>query len=227
MAFWLNERKAVKESNKIICLNKRDSELLYNIYGRRADYLLPISFEDILQKKNLPASGLTSEITRTLLFVGSFFQPNVEGIDWFLNNVMPKLTGIKLLIVGKGLEKKASEWERENVQVIGTVSDVSRYYMKADAVVLPIFYGDGMKVKTAEALMYGKVIFGTKEALEGYEKEGQPDIHECNTENEYVESIKKFYEVEKEGTFSETNRKLFLDKYENTAVIRQLEKFFH
>ncbi len=226
MAFWLNERKAVKESNKIICLNKRDSKLLYDIYGRRADYLLPISFEDVLKKKNLPVSKFTSEITRTLLFVGSFFQPNIEGTSWFLNNVMPKLAGIKLIIVGKGLEKKAPEWESGNVQVVGTVPDVSEYYLKADAVVLPIFYGAGMKVKTAEALMYGKVIFGTKEALEGYEKEGQPDIHECNTESEYIESIKKFYEVEKERAFSEANRKLFLDKYENTAIVRQLKMFF-
>lgn len=35
--------------------------------------------------------------------------------------------------------------------------------------VMPIFSGSGMKVKTAEALMYGKFLIGTKEAFEGYE----------------------------------------------------------
>lgn len=225
-AFLYNEREAVQKADKIICLNIRDSELLNKTYGRKADFLLPISFKDKFEEKNMPAFELQTNITKTLLFIGSFFRPNIEGINWFIKNVMVQLPDVKLLIVGKGLEKKASEWECGNVKVIGTVQDVSKYYMKADAVVLPIFYGDGMKVKTAEALMYGKVIFGTSEALEGYETEGQSDIYECETAEDFVESIKGFYKLKRKGNISISNRKLFLDKYENKAIATQVEKFF-
>ena len=36
------------------------------------------------------------------------------------------------------------------------VDDLAPYYKKAAAVIMPIFMGGGMKVKTAEALMNGK-----------------------------------------------------------------------
>lgn len=39
-----------------------------------------------------------------LLFVGSYFKPNVEGIIWFIDNVMPYIN-YSLLIIGKGMEK--------------------------------------------------------------------------------------------------------------------------
>ena len=121
------------------------------------------------------------------------------------------------------MEKMASTWERENVQVVGTVQDVSRYYSIANAVVLPIFYGDGMKVKTAEALMHGKIIFAAKEALEGYEIENQPDIVECNTIEEYINAIS--IRLSDNKKFSESNRKLFLDKYENKSYEKKLGIF--
>ncbi len=46
------------------------------------------------------------------------------------------------------------------------------YYYKHAAVILPIKYGAGMKVKTAEAMMYGRTIFASDEALEGYDGKG-------------------------------------------------------
>ncbi len=38
-----------------------------------------------------------------------------------------------------------------------------------DYIISPIFVGGGMKVKTCEALMYGKNIIGTSESFEGYD----------------------------------------------------------
>ncbi len=225
-AFLFNEQIAIKKADKIICLNNRDSELIDKLYGRKADSLLPISFEDAFNEKKVQYNEIYCDEEKSLLFVGSYFQPNIEGIEWFINNVMSQLLDVKLIIVGKGLEKKTEEWENKNVQVVGTVQDVEGYYIRAGAVVLPIFYGDGMKVKTAEALMYGKVVFATKEALEGYEAEGQSDIFECNTKEEFTNSIRKFYEEKREGSVSLSNRQLFLDKYENRAMVRRMVELF-
>lgn len=224
-AFAVNEQKAVQKADKVICLNERDSMLLNDIYGRKADLLLPISFDDAYDGK----SNMTNREneTKELLFVGSYFQPNVEGLDWFVHNVMSQLQDVHLTIVGKGMEKKADCWNGENVHVVGTVQELSEYYLRADAVVLPIFYGDGMKVKTAEALMYGKAVFGSKEAFEGYEIANAPDIVECNTAKEYVDRINSFFHEKRSCYFSETNRKLFLDKYENRSMIKKLEEFLN
>lgn len=46
---------------------------------------------------------------------------------------------------------------------------MAEYIYNADFLIAPIFEGSGMKLKTAEALMYGKTVFGTTEAFEGYD----------------------------------------------------------
>ena len=78
---------------------------------------------------------------------------------------MSLLVNAEILIIGKGFETLKNDLECDNVKVIGTVEDVSEYFYRADFVIAPIFEGSGMKLKTAEALMYGKTIFGTTEAF--------------------------------------------------------------
>ena len=48
--------------------------------------------------------------------------------------------------------------------------NLSNSYKNSKFIVVPIFYGSGMKTKVAEAFSYGKTVFITKEASIGYEK---------------------------------------------------------
>lgn len=76
---------------------------------------------------------------------------------------------------------------------------------------MPIFYGDGMKIKTAEAMMYGKTILASDEALEGYEVKDIQGIYRCNTREEYLETI---HMIERnENYYNKSVRNLFLSKY--------------
>ena len=42
-SYYWNEKKAVRAADQVILLNRRDEKELQRIYGRSADYLLPIS----------------------------------------------------------------------------------------------------------------------------------------------------------------------------------------
>ncbi len=204
-----NEKIGLKKADKVICLNKRDADRVEQKYRRKVDYYLPISFQDAFE------GGKKEEGNNTdLLFIGSNFPPNLDGIRWFVNEVMPELPDFKLYIVGKDFEIVREELERENVEVIGTVECIKDYYNRFSAVVMPILYGDGMKVKTAEAMMYGMEIFATDEALEGYEVEGVQAIHRCNAREEFVTAIRDFNEKEQKRNWNEDVRELFLGKYE-------------
>ena len=120
---------------------------------------------------------------------------------------------------------RKKELERDNVKVIGTVEDLSVYYNLADAVIMPIFFGNGMKVKTAEAMMYGKTTFATQEALEGYDIESVRDrgIYECNTKEEFVEKIRKNVSVH--STINQQVRQIFLEKYETGVQEKKFQSF--
>lgn len=222
-SYFINEKNAINISDKIILLNSRDERQIIKAYGRKADYFLPISFQDNFEREK-PIIENKGEIQ--LLFVGSLFRPNYEGIKWFIENVMREVEGnVILKIVGKDWETKRNELEKRNVKVVGTVDRLDNYYYEADAVIIPIFYGDGMKVKTAEAMMYGKIILATEEALVGYDIEDINEIYECNTKESFLQVLKQLTEKQFVDKYCDAVRKRFLEKYETKQLENNLKQF--
>ena len=160
-----NEKLIIKHSDYNIVLNERDSKELYKIYNKKPDLILPTTFYDNYDENKKKECKIETKEFR-MLFVGSAFFANIEGLNWFIKNVFPYIHNCKLTIVGKGMDKCFKS--KDNIKVIGFVDDLSTFYYNTDIVISPIFSGSGMKTKTAEALMYGCPIIGTKEAFEGY-----------------------------------------------------------
>lgn len=101
------------------------------------------------------------------------------------------------------MEKYRTEFEgySDKIHVIGTVESLKEWYVNADLIVAPIFEGGGMKVKTAEALSYGKNFIGCTESLEGY-WEGIPDnlcnhkIYKCDDAKDFAGAINDIAKTE-------------------------------
>lgn len=217
-AYKKNERMAVGYTDSLISINRRDAEETKKLYGRFPDKVINVTFDDKFDYRRVVHKHSQTEKLE-LLFVGSNFQPNVQGVSWFINEVMPHVKGT-LTVVGKEMELLKSDLQSENVIVIGSVNDLSEYYYKYDAIILPIFIGSGMKVKTAEAMMYGKVIFATDEALEGY-KPVEKSIIRCNTKEDFIREINNYVE---RGiiSYSEETRQEFLQSFSNDVAIKAL-----
>lgn len=217
-----NEYMAVKYADKVLCLNQRDSNLLHKYYGKYADCLLPVSFKDDFNIQNY--KDITVNERKLCIFIGSCFYANYLGILWFVKNVAP-FVDADIWIVGKNFESKKNELEIfENIKVIGSVPNMSDFYYKADAIIAPIFDGAGMKVKTAEALMYGKTIIGTKETFEGYEVDYNKVGALCTNEKEFIESINSLNPSL--SRFNEYSRYIFETKYSNEISFINFSKLF-
>ena len=99
-------------------------------------------------------------------------------------------------VIGKGLEKVRDEFDDDDIHVIGFVDSLSEYYSYADMVIAPLTDGGGMKIKTAEAISYGKIFLGSSESLYGYWEE-IPDsmkdktVFKCDTAEEYLKAFNK------------------------------------
>ncbi len=184
---YLAERKAVRYSDKIICLNERDSILLNKIYGRGATHISPMALEDKLPPGH--ADQISPSDEKFALFVGGTFYANRVGIAWFVREVAPRID-MKVCIVGRGFEQLRDELEIPGkVEVVGAVDSLAEWYRRAQFVIAPIFDGSGMKTKVAEALMYGKKIVGTPEAFAGYEEISYHVGYVCATADEFVAAI--------------------------------------
>ena len=220
--FWIahyNEKKGFKYSDKIVVLNKRDSHELISLYGRnkieKKIYIIPISLSDVLLQEE-GVHELTS-VPPTCIFIGHNWYANIHGIKWFINNVLDNVN-IKLQIIGNDMDKLRDEFRNPKIEFLGFVPDISMNIKNADYMISPIFKGGGMKVKTCEALMYGKNIIGTKEAFEGYELDYRKVGVVCNTKEEFIETINNYCSVRREK-FNKTSRNYFLQKYSFEATL--------
>lgn len=128
---------------------------------------------------------------------------------------------VEFNIAGYQMEKILEDgWvaKYKNVKVLGTVDDLAETYRNVDVVVEPILTGSGMKVKTAEALMHGKEIIGTEEALVGYEElKGQV----CLNAGEFIKKILYYYENRPER-FVPANRKAYERNYSIKGIENKL-----
>lgn len=223
LSYCWNEKILIKESDSIITLNQRDAEEIKRLYGRRTSYTLPVTYQDKFDRRCLDRK---KNDVITILFVGSYFGPNIQGIRWFIKRILPHIKGnIKLRIIGKDMERLRKEFQSPLIDIIGTVDATEPYYYQADLVVIPIPYGGGMKTKTAEAMMYGKYIIGTREALEGYDIKDIEYIKECNTDIEFIREIEYFLGIRNENGYYTEVRKRFLDNYENENAYKAFEYY--
>lgn len=217
-----NEKLATQNSTWIINLNNRDSITLNSIYGRYADLILPTS---------LPANDLASLYAQYsptedpyLLFVGTNFFANVEGLKRFLYNIAPKVN-VKILVAGN-INDAFSNLDRRlpNVYFLGKVDNLEQYYIGASAIITPIFTGSGLKTKTVEALSYGKTIIGFEEAFEGIEHtDYASSCIQVTTDSDFISAINK---LNLSNRYNPESERLFKDKLSDEAQLKKFRFFF-
>jgi GT2 family glycosyltransferase len=115
----------------------------------------------------------------TLLFLGSFRHlPNVEALQWFLQEVFPRIRKeeprARLVIVGSDPPPRHSLRDSEAIEMIGFVDDVREPLMRYSVFVCPILAGSGVRVKLLEAFAAGIPVVSTRMGAEGLaDKDGE------------------------------------------------------
>lgn len=213
-----NDRYACRYADKIIALNARDDDELFRRYGRHVDELIPIAFKDKYQRDSYSQDMTAPQ--PLCLFLGAYFPPNNEGILWFVQNVLPHVN-IRMKVVGKGMARlKEEQPALKDIEVISDAPDLLPFFEEADIMILPIFKGSGMKVKTCESLMYGKNIIATDEAFVGYDIDYDRVGGKCNSAEEFIARLNDF-EQTPHPRFNTYSRQMFLEKYTEEAVEEQ------
>lgn len=214
-----------------LTLNPRESALYEKYYGKKPELQLGVYMDIQLDPDYLNSDQELSDVLN-ILFIGSHYKPNVDGIDWFMKKVLP-LVSVKnrLIVAGSQMDLLQNELTSipENVHIMGHVEDLSKLYMEADIVISPIFEGGGMKVKIAHAVGYGKVIIGTDESFEGYQENIEAEqwnkfFYRCNTEKEFACAIESIREDSTLHKMNKPIREYFERNYSKEYAKQVLEK---
>ncbi len=111
-----------------------------------------------------PATG------KELVFVGGLnWPPNADAIRWFVDEVWPAVRQRHPDAVLDVAGDCPPEWLRQAPQVraLGFVPDEREVMARARAVIVPIRYGSGVRIKLLHALAMGKAVVSTRIGAEG------------------------------------------------------------
>ncbi|WP_145354523.1 TIGR03087 family PEP-CTERM/XrtA system glycosyltransferase [Roseimaritima multifibrata] len=129
------------------------------------------------------------------VFVGVLnYQPNVEGITWFADNVWEKVIQqypeATLSIVGKHPGAAIKQLgDRPGIKVIGQVPDVRPAIYDADIVVVPLQIARGVQNKVLEAMAMGMPVIATPAAATGIGATSGEDLLVASTPEQWQQSI--------------------------------------
>lgn len=182
--------------DKIIYLSQNDFMDLSKKYPQKYHLMnrLILNFTH----KPYPVKSQTNKTK--LLFIGSLdWYPNIEAIQWFLEDIFPLLQEdieYQFNIVGRNPDKKLIEYidSIPNVALHADVPSVEDFYLNSDILIAPIRSGSGINIKVLEALSYGIPIVMTSFAKRGYE--GLQFIESADAPDEFIQEIHKLSNVE-------------------------------
>jgi len=157
------------------------------------------------------------------------WQPNVEGISWFLENVWEKVSEkypqIRLALAGKGNQALFGHKNLKNVQVFDFVENAQQFMNEHDVMIAPLFSGSGMRIKIMEGMALGKPIITTTIGAEGIEITDRENILIANTPEEMTQMIAFSTDVKKCEEIGKNARTLVEKNYAQEFITRDLENF--
>lgn len=96
--------------------------------------------------------------------------PNREGLDWLLEQVWPlvlmECPQAELHLAGRSFPEGYAEGIR-GVVVHGEVEDAEAFSAQHHVLVVPVHSGSGLRIKTVEAALQGRMVVSTKLGAEG------------------------------------------------------------
>jgi len=123
------------------------------------------------------------------------WMPNVQGIKWFIEEVIPVIRNdspeFVLRIAGKKMPQWLLDLNCKNLIVDGEVPDSLKYHEDKAIMIVPLLSGSGIRAKIIEGMALGKTIISTTIGAEGIPFTDQENILIADTMEEFVVQIKK------------------------------------
>ena len=183
------ETKVLNQVDAIISITNQNKVEINNLGVSVPMEVIPIGL-DLRKIENAP---LQTE-TLKLYHLGAMdWQPNVEGLAWFLDEVWPllnsKFPAISCSLAGRKMPPFLLSRSNGKLGIEGEVSNVSEFIGNKNIAVVPLLSGSGMRVKIVEALAFGKVVITTSLGVTGIPFDDGINILIANTPTEFVEKI--------------------------------------
>lgn len=168
-----------------------------------------------------------------LFHIGSMnWMPNVEGLEWFLEEVFPamleKFPALTFTMAGRSIPESLQRFASDHVIIAGEVESANEFMLSKDIMIVPLLSGSGIRIKIIEGMALGKTIITTSIGAEGLNVENGKNIFIADTAEEFVAVIEKCIKTPDICTIIGENARHYVAlNHNNEVVTQELIEFYH
>ena len=163
------EGEICRDFDAVTAVSSEDKAALVEAGARSDITVIPIAIdtdeqEQIVRQPSVPH----------IVHVGTmYWQPNIEGINWFLDNIYPlvkkQVPDVRCTLIGARPPESITQRVQTDLSltVTGYVDDTLPYLRDSSMMVVPLKAGGGMRVKILNALSQGIPMVSTTLGCEG------------------------------------------------------------
>jgi glycosyltransferase involved in cell wall biosynthesis len=188
------EIQALNKADEILCITEEDKYKFEQLGVITTIEVLPIG----MNIKVLPYKPPKSTSV-WMYHVGAMdWEPNIEGINWFVDNIWPLLNEqfpeLKCHLAGRKMPEYLKEQSKGNLIIEAEVESMKDFTLDKNVAVIPLLSGSGLRVKIVEALALGKVVVTTSIGAMGIPYSDGKNMLIANSPEEFVSQIQKLME---------------------------------
>lgn len=185
------ELACISRADATIVISTKEKELLENEYGKQRIWHIPQAREVFGLNRLTERKGAA--------FIGSAHPPNLDGLRYFHDSVLPLLPAdFHLTIIGEALKNAigASKEYRDllkcpQFEFVGFVEDLRDVLDSVVLTVAPLRYGAGTKGKVASSMACGVPCVSSAFGIEGTGMEDGVNILVAPTPEAFAEAIRR------------------------------------
>jgi len=168
----------------------------------------------------------------TLFHLGSMdWTPNIEGINWFLEDIWPSIhkifPEINFYLAGRDMPEEFFQKKIPNVHVVGEVEDAKKFIDSNSIMIVPLLSGGGIRVKIIEGMALGKAIISTSVGAEGLHYSDHKNIWIADKKDEFIKALRYFSEDHHRiAEMGYSARKLVEQDYDEKVISKKLISFY-
>lgn len=205
------EINILKERNKSNCNSNN------NIFEVKPKLAVPKVLDYKVQKKD----------RNRFIFLGALNVPHndvsiCKFIESTIRQISEHIPNFELVVIGKNPSAKLIELSKkynQQIKLIGYIENLDIIFDEAAAMIIPLLFGSGVKIKTLEALSRGLPVISTDFGLEG--------ISSLSTHENEVSFFKNGFIIENDFSCYHKHISWLLDKGNNLKARKNALEFFN
>ncbi|WP_078409100.1 glycosyltransferase family 4 protein [Priestia abyssalis] len=152
-----------------------------------------------------------------------------EFIEKNIIEIIHQIPNFKLKIIGKNpserLKKLCMDYG-EHIELCGYVENLEQVFKDACAMLIPLQFGTGVKLKTLEAFSRGLPVISTSYGVEGISIDNKHIILEENI-LKYPSHMKNLVDIEVNNKYSLSIYNFYKNEYSKDKIYKMYDEIFH